>query len=521
MPRLFATPLLVLFLFVFAGSAQAQDHARVVRDPGSATAEQRAEAIEALQAQRRRPNPEDPLVIAALERAETLFADGRPVRDELGKAVLRVAHRLWNRQDDASLDALTPHPQAGRWFGELPADAPRIAREIGLDTAVGRWHSTGLYAAPGEVITVTVPDALVGKNVRVRLSGHHDDLGRRGTWRRPPGPISVAKRIDANTLRIGSRFGGAVYLDFGRRPLKLGTVRVQIKGAVEAPIFIAGRHDNDAWQAALRDKPAPYAELVGERVILSVPSAWVRELDDAAGLVAYWDNVMKLHDELAGTAHLRTSPERINVDVQISAGLYHAGYPMQGAQGQSRNLVDFETLKQKGTWGWFHELGHEAQRRPDTAWSWDNPYTFDGSVECTVNLFTTHAMDTLGITDRGGWSWTGDPEQVAQRAKRGIEGGGYTQVGVGEKLAMWLQLRDAFGWEPIGAYLKTYSDDQDEDPARLPKNEQAERDAFAMRMSKAVGKNLVPFIRDTWKLPVSDEVEAQLKDLKVWQPEGF
>lgn len=503
-------------------SVSAKTHVEVVEDPGSATAEERQQTIEKLKKVAYRPKLKDPLVQAALVRAEGLFADGKPVREDLDKIVLHIAGSVWNRQDDTSLDQLTAHPQAERWFGAIPDGAKRVKRRVAIDTSIGRWHTTGLYAAPGEVITVEVPERLVGKGYKVRLSGHTDGIGRRKAWLRSPKPVSVARKINAQTIRIGSRFGGAVYLDLGKKPANLGLVRVTIDNVLEAPTFISGRHNNRMWQKKLRQHPAPYAELVGKQVILSVPSDWIRDLDDAKGLVDYWDRVMQLHDELAGTAHLRTSPERVNVDIQISAGLYHAGYPMQGPQRHSRNLVDLKTLKNRGDWGWFHELGHEEQRRPDTAWGWNNPYTFDDSIECTVNLFSTHAMDKLGITERRGWTWTADPKKVTDEAHKAIAKGGYLEVGARGKLAMWMQMRYTFGWKPIHNVLKSYSKDQDKNPERLPaKNDQAKRDEFTLRMSKEIRKNLVPFMRDTWKLPISEEIEKQVKHLPVWKPKAF
>lgn len=513
--------LLVGLASALPSPAQDADLPAIVRGQADATDEQTQQAIDQLNRLRRNPDLANPLVQAALDRAEHSFDDRQRVSDELDKAALEIAHRIWNRESVNNPGSVTAHPQAERFFGEIPNNAHRVRCRVMVDTSISRWHSTGLYALPGEVVTVEVPEQWVGKGLSIRLSGHHDAIGRRGQWLRPPQSVSVRKPLDAETVEIASRFGGPVYIDTPRQPLNLGRATVVVRGATEAPIFIVGKHDTPTWRD-FRDYPGPYAELVGEKCILSVPSDWVRDLEDPAGLMRYWDRVVELHDELAGTAHLRTSPERINVDIQISAGLYHAGYPLQGPQGQSRNLVDLEALQREGSWGWFHELGHEAQRRPDTAWGWNNCYTFDGSVECTVNLFTAHAMDKLGFDSRaGGWGWSSHADQVAERAKKAVESGGYQQVGVGEKLAMWLQLRDAFGWEKIGAVLAGYSKDQDENPGALPKDEQDERDQFALRMSRAVGHNLVPFLRDTWKLPISAGVEEQVADLPGWMPEGF
>ena len=146
-----------------------------------------------------------------------------------------------------------------------------------------------------------------------------------------------------------------------------------------------------------------------------------------------------------------------NVDCQISFGRFHAGYPTQGPQNQSLGVVDFHQLNSTVNWGWFHELGHESQRRLDKSWSWNNPYTFDGSIEVTVNLFSAPAFDQLGMRDRKGWTWTASAEAVEEKARSFLaEGGTYAEGNAAEKLAMHLQIRHAFGWDVYRKVLAGY-----------------------------------------------------------------
>jgi len=77
---------------------------------------------------------------------------------------------------------------------------------------------------------------------------------------------------------------------------------VSISNAMAAPGFKPGSTSPDLWRTSLKSAPAPYAELMSDRVILSIPSEWIR------------------------------------------------------------GIADLTTLRQQGNWGWFHELGHEAKR---------------------------------------------------------------------------------------------------------------------------------------------------------------
>jgi len=441
------------------------------------------------------------------------------VKNSGEKQILKVAGDYLNSLPPEEVPA---HPSAGDLFGEISVDAKLVSRKVTIDPMVVRWHSTGLYAKPGEVVTLKFPSAWVGKGLKVHVSGHRDNISIKKSLKRLPTRPFRSFSVDEPTIKVAGAFGGAIYIDTGSEQREGKPFQVQISHALQAPYFVLGKTKVATWKNFLRQAPAPYAEMVTSRIALSFPSAWVRDIEDPTALLQYWDRVVALHDELGGMAHTRFGPERVNVDVQISVGLFHAGYPAQGPQKQCRGVVDLEKLKKQGNWGWFHEMGHESQRRPDKAWGWNNPYTFDGSVEATVNLFSTHAMDRMQMSNRGGWSWTASPKEVEKRAHQIMSGKKrYPELGAGDKLTMYLQLRDAFGWKTIQKMLTSYSDDQNHHPEKLPKENQAKRDAFLVRMSQASGHNLTPFLQDLWGIQMSPEAVEKVKNLPAWMPEGF
>ncbi|MCP5534289.1 MAG: hypothetical protein H7A49_09335 [Akkermansiaceae bacterium] len=459
--------------------------------------------------------------LAFSERALGRQPNGKlkQVKDETEKRLLRIAGEYLNSLPPGEVPA---HARAAEFFGEVPANARRITRTISIDPKSELWHSTGLYAAPGEVVTVKVPDAWTNRGLRVRLSGHADGIPQKKPMVRLPTPVSRSFEITGSETQAASAFGGAVYIETGKRPIEEAPFEVTISNALAAPGFKLGSTTPEQWRASLRNAPAPYAEFLSDRIALSFPSAWIRDMDDPTELMKYWDHIVELHDELGGFAHLRTTAERVNVDVQISAGLFHAGYPMQGPQEPCKGMVDLASLREHGNWGWFHELGHESQRRPDKRWGWDNPYTFDGSIECTVNLFSAHAYDRLKIAPKGGWAWTVDPKQVAEKARNGLaKGTPFAKADVGTRLAMFLQLRDAFGWQPIAALLKSYSDDHDRSPELLPRTNDEERDQLCVRLSNILNRNLYPFLHDLWGIEISDAARDKVSNLPPWMPEGF
>ena len=461
--------------------------------------------------------PDDALVARLVAALDTAFEDimpspASPVSDTWEKALLR-----WElaQLEAMPVDEVQKHRSADRVFGSVPDDAERLTSTLSIDPAISRWHSTGLYLPPGELVEVRIPEEVVNLGLRVQVSGHTDDLGHLDTWLRMP-RVSRSFALDAVGIEVASPFGGALYVDVGSEPLRAPSFEITFEGVVQAPFFILGKTTDEEWLDELRKRPAPYAELVAPNLAISLPSRLIRDLEGLSDLMNFWDGAVALQDQVGMHAHLRTNAERFNVDVQISAGWLHAGYPIQGPVAAANELVDFQGLLERGSWGWLHELGHEAQRRPDKSWGWVNPYTFDGSVEVTVNIFTSYVFDQYGIPARGGWDWTGSQSEVMRQALNGLRGGeSYASVGVGVKLAMFLQLRDSWGWEAFERLFQGYHDTL---PAELPADEAQKRDQFLTRFCAVVGHDLSSFMGETWGLAFSREALDSVGHLPTWMP---
>jgi len=439
-----------------------------------------------------------------------------PVRGDDEKQLLKRETDLLMKQ---TVDEVVAHRTAAACFGEIDPQAPRVSRDVVVDPRQTRWHSTGLYAAPGEKLRVKLSPPASEKGVWIRIGGHVDNIARRPAWKRMP-RVHRALLVKGDQGLVASPFGGAVYIDIGDNPPFSEPFTVTVENAVPAPYFVLGETSDKEWVEKIRDYPAPYAELVCDHLCISLPSKYVRDLHNPTELMQFWDKTVAGHDWLGGHAHLRKFPDRINIDVQISIGAAHSGYPAQG--NQAWGLLDLDHLRREGSWGWFHELGHEAQTRPDKRWPYDNYYTFDGSIECTVNLYSSHARDIHGIKSRPGWGWTSYPEQVMRKALDVVRDPEktYASVGVGQKLAMMLQLRDAFGWNAWQEVLGGYTRDFDNGVISGRWSDQRKRDEFLLRFSKVCGHDLTRWLRDYWKVAVSDQAVAKVAELGLpeWLP---
>lgn len=72
----------------------------------------------------------------------------------------------------------------------------------------------------------------------------------------------------------------------------------------------------------LRAAPSPWSELEFDNIILTVPSNFVRGLEQVDEMAQLWNNIMKTIAELAAIPLKFPRKERIVIDVQISYGKY-------------------------------------------------------------------------------------------------------------------------------------------------------------------------------------------------------
>ena len=407
-------------------------------------------------------------------------------------------------------ESVRAHPASADFPGPVPPDAPRVTRTLTIDTAVPRWHSTGLYAAPGEVVTVTVPVVVAGSGgFHVRVGAHSDRLWHLSEWERMP-EISRSFPISSTVNQVANAFGGLVYIVVPRNA-GLGSIEIVIEGAVAAPLFVLGETDPAAWRDEIRYAAAPWAEIAGRNMIVTTRSSEVRNLDNPVAVAEVWDRALDLNAELAGWPSItRSSPERFVVDRQTSAGYMHSGYPIMAHLDQQANLVDVEHLRSECNWGFYHEVGHNHQV---------DDWTFDGTIEVTVNLFTLYVYEFLcgiPVSDDFQGSHRSKAELMALYDFDSPEFDVWTREPF-LALIMYVQLQHEFGWD---AYRDVFATYRTLTEAERPRSDEEKRDQWMVRFSRQVGRNLGPFF-EAWGIPTSQQARDSLTDLPVWLPSNF
>jgi hypothetical protein len=445
------------------------------------------------------------------------------------------------------------HPAASDFPGAVAASAPRVQKYVSIDTRVPGWHSTELYAAPGETLGLLVAAHATAGGLRLRIGAHTDQLWDKG--QKPPTPshaddrwlrmpeISRSFPLDRALLQAGSDFGGLVYVMVPEGS-SLGTVTVLITNAVEAPLYRLGVTNAQSW-ADIRNRPAPWGELAADNIVLTLESRLLRGVNDPAAITSRWRDVTVAQDELAQwPAGRRKRADRVVFDRQISIGFMHAGYPVMSPTGdfsprpETPDYIEREVLAEssftnpatEAMWGMFHELGHEHQ---DAAW------TFDGTVEVTNNLFTMYTIESVtGFPKETGISNVSAAGQKTEMCRYfhptvafdpfplppGVVQGttfAYWKHRPFLALAMYIQLMDRLaatrGGDPWAPYKRVFKDYIDRPISDY--SDDAKRDQWLIRLSRAANANLGPYFQ-TWKIPTTLTARNAVSSLPAfsWQP---
>ncbi len=436
---------------------------------------------------------------------------GEANREELNKAI--QAYMALPPQE------VTAHPGAKIFPGAVEAKE-RIQASVNYDpnlihrwdTAAGNapnlatsadvWQETGLYAAPGEIVTVKATALPEGRTVRIIVGCHRDGLLKLDKWTRFP-ILSRTFTLQAGENKIANAFGGQIFIQVQNGAKKATSTAkakesasLEFSNAVAAPTFVLGKDNAESWKKSL-NAPAPWVTLVGKNAILHVRKFEVVKLENPQALLEWWDKALGLEDDLV--ALHRLAPERVVPDLQISAGFMHSGYPfMCWVKPSEHEIVDLAKLSKEGNWGFFHELGHNHQR---TDW------TFEGQTEVTCNLFSLYCMEKLvgKPVGQGHGSLKNVDELMSKRT------GTPPNLGPFEQLAPFIVLIKAHGWEPLRQTLRSY----EKTPAPKGSNRAALQNLFVVRYGELAKVNVAPYFASLG-YPLTEETQQALKSFPAF-----
>lgn len=386
---------------------------------------------------------------------------------------------------------------------------------------------TGIYVPPGCLATVAVPPSLVSKGFAIRVGAHSWNLANKPRIKRLD-RVSLVFPIASTSTKVANPLGGGLYIEVPYRA-DAGIVTVRVANAVRSPFFSARSFDRtklDEWMTTEREHPGPWADFESDKFMMQVPSAWVRDLEDAPGLMQDWDASMDACSELLGLRLVR--PKTVlymQNDVLYRGSANFPGYPMSNDpydpdQPPPRNRHYMLRGPQFSKSATFHELGHASAITK-----------FKGETESAVNLLYVAVLNRkfgVDLDEAFRRSLDGNPGMtrdhaaitwmVTEHFRNGEPMDASEMMYQHRGHAKYVDIAALFGWEALHRFWHSVQLDC-ERGITYPKNADPP-DSRILRMSKAAGADLTPLIHFWGVHPERpDPLKAQIADAEL-KPSG-
>lgn len=414
---------------------------------------------------------------------------------------------LYKNGEPAEIHTLKKHSASvGMYFGDIADTVPAVAKRIRITPVKYGNNMTGLYAPPGEVVTVILSEKDAKRNMRVQIGQCAQRQGgitipENKDFTRMP---SIKKDMTLKNVEnyIGSPLGGPIYIM--NEGDGLAPYEVTIIGAVEMPHYILGGTTDEAWER-LRYAPAPMFDLetyAGVRLTMSA-SNFVRSMSasEIRTIAEYWDKSAQLANRISNGNWFSTHPVTMIYDTYVPAG---AAVAFVGADfcvlptGWATGAVNYKSIVTSGQWGNLHEMNHHHQ-----GWGAGN----NGEVTNNVINAMIYCMYTNVASSRtedgglSGWNWVTSAYSSLNRTL-----GLYDKNRKNQDLSMYVDLLHAFGTDAMIEMAN--------------KSRANNENAWFKAVCDVTGYDMTYFLRDVCKLNIDQDLidEVAAKKLPMFVP---
>ncbi len=298
--------------------------------------------------------------------------------------------------------------------GTIPLGTPLVERDFIFNLKFSKnsayrenlpppnWQATGLYAPPGQTITVEVNKGgeEVLKNFRIFINTHTDDL----TFLNPSidlhrHPLLTSYHyLKFGENKIRNPFGGLIVLEGLIESNQDQLIELTISDAVEAPWLKEDTTDTELNR--LKNLNVPWGIIQGPRSVAIVPIENFKQITSAKKIRDAWTYFHVLEDRVTGKYETgKTFPDLPEnweaphkwpdgrtwhvIDTQIGGGDAHAGNPVMYIPTYGSFFVN-ETKILSDAWTLWHEMGHNHQQQ---AW------TTSLDQEVTTNILSAYMQN--------------------------------------------------------------------------------------------------------------------------------
>lgn len=416
-------------------------------------------------------------------------------------------------------------PAAADFPGVPAEEIELVERQIVIDPEIGGWHSTGLWAPPGQKITVSVagkPKVPLALRIGAQtdfLSMKHLEDNHAGTLRRMPRLSNETKIPEKGKVEFANPMGGLIYIDVKGVHMKSKPIRITISGGAPSPLYVFGDlplkketlTTQREWMEQLEKCKAPWGEIQTPRLTFTLTLDMLKEMKLPRKVCKKLQRGIAMQDWIVAwdmTPDRLRQPMRFVLDRQIALGYGHSGYPAMGHMDWG-NCIKTGKLTTEGSWGLWHEIGHNHQLV--------TPYfciPSSGLTEVTVNVFSTISQ-VAGCEVPYERAWDGGGiDEDSMRASvgeflRGVRS--FDELDDARvKLYFYVELMRELGFEAFRAMGVAY---QSKPFGNV--SDQEKWDWVLTTLSEVSNKNLGPYFT-AWRVNVSKRALSKVEKYPAW-----
>ena len=259
----------------------------------------------------------------------------------------------------------------GLYGGNIDDNEQSVKKEIKLNPVSNTNYITGLYAPPGEVITVEISEsdlAKIGGSLTF-LIGFYTHNNIISINKQSIGIKRVPNLSNSLTIRktpgyIGSFLGGPIYIS---NPSKKKQFTVTISGAVPYKHIIFGATTKEEF-AQMSSYTAPFFEFdIRDSIRYSGGLSNVKDYDyDSLILnLIFWDKCLRTSRQVPSGSNKNLGIHFLFdpcVNSNGALALAYVGANWCQVPPSFALALDFETATKYGVWGHIHELNHHFQK---------------------------------------------------------------------------------------------------------------------------------------------------------------
>lgn len=300
-------------------------------------------------------------------------------------------------EEDVKNGTLTKHKSAdGQFYGSVPDSALGVEKKVYINSNIKGSHSLASYVPAGEIATIKLNDealnyAKKGKikvSVGMTMVDAVDYNYNKGDENRMP-YLGKTFSISQNETKIGTPFGGMVYLEIDDSVPSGLNFEVEVKGVVDTPYYDLGKTTYEEWKIS-KNAPGIFAEIRTPYLRFLVPAKFIRNIDNPHKAALFWTNVASLSSNVMNQQY-RTKPMSLTFDKYITAGIAYASvgsWTCNLPPSWASRAFDYDDLMKYGNWGIIHEINHHYQKRY-------SGYSDEWGIGDEFSEITNNALSTI------------------------------------------------------------------------------------------------------------------------------